>query len=297
MLHTSDFTSSVRNRIRPFPREARYPTTWGGQMTFAQIRDSLTPSINRLMRYYRYVEVDIPDMMAHGFMRLWEQLVAQPDFLMSVDQGGAVKWVMYRSGVSHYRKFYRREMYLEDLATRSGDPDEFVIDGLDHAHIVGYATYAEAVDLRLDIEQAISDLAQKYMHSLVHLAALYYITTSVGPDDAAAIAGRGGTKKCWWLTSVVKPLREELGAKLELFKLRQETWRDHHLAGVNAPLLRLVARYEAEGNLRMAATVQSLAAYESCQTLCQRLGLPKTTIHMLRRNAHRDLNRAYGCAS
>jgi hypothetical protein len=47
-------------------------------MTFAQIRDSLTPNINRLMRYYRYVEVDIPDMMAHGFMRLWEQLVDQP---------------------------------------------------------------------------------------------------------------------------------------------------------------------------------------------------------------------------
>jgi hypothetical protein len=119
----------IRSQIRPFPHVATYPTSWGGDMTFEQICDSLTPNINRLMRYYRYVEVDIPYMMAHGFMWLWEHLVEVPDFLTTVDHGGAIKWVMYRSGISHYRKFYRREMYLEELATRSGDPDEFIIDG------------------------------------------------------------------------------------------------------------------------------------------------------------------------
>lgn len=297
MSHDFDFSLSVSSKICPFPREAQYPTSWGGMMTFAEICDSLTPNINRLMRCYRYVEVDIPDMIAHGFISLWEKLVEQPDFLMSVDHGGALKWVMYRSGSSHYKKFYRREMYLEDLATRSGDPDEFIIDGYEGRYYTGHSDYSRYVDLRIDIERAIQHLAEKHMHSLPHLAALYYITTSVGPDDAAAIAGRGGTKKCWWLTSVVRPMREELREALELFKSRKDTWRDRHLAGEEAPLLRLVARYEAEGNCRMAATVQSLAAYESCQTLCQRLGLPKTTIHMLRRNAHRELNWAYGCVS
>lgn len=95
--------------------------------------------------------------------------------------------------------------------------------------------------------------------------------------------------------SVVKPMREELCEKLELFKPRQETWRDRHLAGMEAPLLRLVAHYEAESNLRMAATVQSMAAYESCKTLVERLELSKYTIHMLRRNAHKELNKVYGC--
>jgi hypothetical protein len=114
-------------------------------------------------------------------------------------------------------------------------------------------------------------MAEKYMDSLLDLAALYYIT-EVGPDDAAAIAGRSGTKKCWWLTSVVKPMREELCEKLELFKPCPETWRDRHLARVESPLLRLVARYEAEGNLRMAAKVQSMGAYESCTKLFERLG-------------------------
>jgi hypothetical protein len=138
----------LRSQIRPFPREAHYPTGWNGSMTFEEIRESLTPKINRLMRYYRYVDVDIPDMIAHGFMRLWEELSKQPDLLAKMDQGGATKWVMYRSGSSHYKKFYRREMYLEDLATRSNDPDDFIIDGYDrgHKHLV-----ARLILIRLSI--------------------------------------------------------------------------------------------------------------------------------------------------
>jgi hypothetical protein len=287
--------SSIRAKIRPFPRVVTYPTGWAGQRTFEQIYDDLIPSFNRLLRYYRNHELDIPDLIAHAFMRLWMDISADTSMLASVDKGGALKLLLNRANPQLYRKFYRREMYLEDIVTRSGDPDDFIIDGFDHSHIIGHATYAEAIELRVDIEKVIVEMAEKYMDSLPHLAAFYYITTEVGPDDAAAIAGRSGTKKCWWLTSVVKPMREELCEKLELFKPRQETWRDRHLAGVEAPLLRLVARYEAEGNLRMAATVQSMAAYESCKTLVERLGLSKYTIHMLRRNAHKELNKAYGC--
>lgn len=291
----NDVRSSIRAKIRPFPRVATYPTGWAGQRTFEQIYDDLIPSFNRLLRYYRNHELDIPDLIAHAFMRLWMDLSAEMSMLAAVDKGGALKLLLNRTNPQLYRKFYRREMYWEDIATRSGDPDDFIIDGYDHSHVIGYTTYAEAIDLRVDIEKVITEMAEKYIDSLPHLAALYYITTEVGPDDAAAIAGRSGTKKCWWLTSVVKPIREELCEKLELFKPRKQTWRDRHLAGVEAPLLRLVARYEAEGNLRMAATVQSMAAYESCKTLVERLGLSKYTIHMLRRNAHKELNKVYGC--
>lgn len=35
-------------------------------------------------------------------------------------------------------------------------------------------------------------MAEKYMDSLPHLVALYYIIIEVGPDDEAAIAGRSG---------------------------------------------------------------------------------------------------------
>jgi len=294
-MHDLTIHKSIKDQIRPFPRVATYATGWGGQRTFEQIYDDLTPNFNRLLRYYRNRELDIPDLIAHAFMRLWMDISADTSMLAAVDKGGALKLLLNRTNPQLYRKFYRREMYLEDIATRSGDPDDFIIDGFDHSHIIGHATYAEAIELRVDIEKVITEMAEKYMDSLPHLAALYYITTEVGPDDAAVIAGRSGTKKCWWLTSIVKPMREELSEKLELFKPRQETWRDRHLAGVEAPLLRLVARYEAEGNLRMVATVQSMAAYESCKTLVERLGLSKYTIHMLRRNAHKELNKIYGC--
>lgn len=285
----------IRAQIQPFPKIQQYPTGWNGSMTFEDIRTALTPSINRLMRYYRYVEVDIPDMIAHGFMRLWEALSTEPDLLANMDQGAATKWVMYRSNIQHYRKFYRRAMYLEDLATRSGNPDDFLIDGHDHSHLVGHAQFAEAIDLRIDIEQAMRHMAEKYQHSQAHLAALYYITTSVSPDDAAALAGRSGTKKCWWLTSVVKPLREELCALLGIFRPDRQTWQEKLRAGEDEPLLRLVEYYQTEGNERMVATLRGLAESESTKALMEKLTLPQSHVHYLRRNAHKALNLAYGC--
>ncbi|MAS36108.1 MAG: hypothetical protein CL610_19030 [Anaerolineaceae bacterium] len=285
----------IRTQIRPFPSEQHYPTGWNGNMTFAELRTTLTPSINRLMRYYRYVEVDIPDMIQHGFMRLWEELSKQSDLLSTLDQGGAVKWVMYRSGISHYRKFYRREMYLEDLATRSGDPDEFIIDGYEGGFYRDHARYAEAVDLRTDIEQVMTFMGEKYQHSRAHLAALYYITTSVALDDAAALAERSGTKKAWWLTSVVKPMREELCELLGLERPGRTTWQEKVRAGDDTPLLHLVDHFQKAGDDRMAVALRGLAKNESTQAMMDQLDLPKTHVHYLRRKAHQELNRAYGC--
>ncbi len=289
--------AKIRSEIRPLPREAHYPTGWNGDMTFVEIRETLTPKINRLMRYYHYVEVDMSDMIAHGFMRLWEELSTNPNLLTEMDHGGATKWVMYRSGSSHYKKFYRREMYLEDLATRSGDPDEFIIEGYDHHYIPDHANYAEAVDLRFDIEQAMHHMAKKYEHSLPHLAALYYITTSVSPDDAASLAGRSGTKKCWWLTSVVKPMREELCEILGLFRPGKTTWQEKLQAGEKEPLQTLVERFEKEGNTRMTTTLLALAEHRSTKSLMEVLELPKGHVNRLRCTAHHELNKAYQCRS
>jgi hypothetical protein len=287
----------IRSEIKPFPREAHYPTGWNGDMSFAEIRQILTPSINRLMRYYRYVEVDIPDMIAHSFMRLWEDLSKTPDLLAEMDIGGATKYVMYRSGSSHYKKFYRREMYLEDLATRSGDPDEFVIEGYDHSHRIGYATYAEAIDRRIDIEQVMRYMAEKYQHSRAHLVALYYITTNVTLEDAAELAERGGSKTCWWLTSVVKPIREELCELFGLSRPGKLTWQEKLQAGEKQPLLTLVERFEKAGDQRMTATLLALAEHGSTKSLMEQLELPKSHVHYLRRTAHQELNKVYQCRS
>jgi hypothetical protein len=50
-------------------------------------------------------------------------------------------------------------MCLEDLATRSGDPDEFVIDGYEGNFYTEHSDYSRRVDLRIDIERAIQHLA------------------------------------------------------------------------------------------------------------------------------------------
>ncbi|MEL6322298.1 MAG: hypothetical protein AAFQ57_16895 [Cyanobacteria bacterium J06626_14] len=295
MTDDSDIGERIRAHIRPFEHEVRYPVGWDDPLTFEEIRDSLTPNINRLMRYYRYVNADIPDMIAHGFMRLWEELSDNPDLLAEKDHGGAVKWVMHRSNNSHYRKFYRREMYREDFATRSGYPDEFLIDGYGHRYQYGHADFAEAVDLRIDIERAVQELAEKYQDSLPHLAALYYITTSVKPDDAAEIAGRGGTKKSWWLTSIVKPMRTELAEILDIHMPKRETWQDKFRAGDEDPLRELITDYNAQGKTQLSAVVESLSRFEDCRTLMEELGVNKGKVHRLRYKAHQALNDAYGC--
>ena len=287
--------ANIRARIRPFPQVRQYPTGWNGNMGFEDICAALMPSINRLMRYYRYVEVDIPDMIQHGLMRLWEELSRNPDLLAEKDQGGAVKWVMYRSGNSHYKKFYRREMYLEDLATRSGDPDEFIIEGYEGGFYTGHARYAHAVDLRLDIEQVIQFMGEKYHDSQAHLAALYYITTSVSQKDAAELAGRSGTKTAWWLTSIVKPLRAELCELLGLSRPGKTTWREKLQAGDESPLVQLIEHHQAAGNTQMTATLRNLAEAASTRMLMEQLAVNKSTAHYLRRTAHQALNTAYNC--
>jgi len=151
-----------------------------------------------LLRYYRNHELDIPDLIAHAFMRLWRDISANVFMLAAVEKGGAIKLLLNRTNPQLYRKFHHREIYLEDIATRSDNPDDFIIDGFDHSHIIGYATYAEVIELRIDIEKVITEMAEEYMDSLPHLAALYYTppksdqTTQQPSPDAVTRGNAGG---------------------------------------------------------------------------------------------------------
>lgn len=252
-------------QIKPFPRVAMYPTSWAQPMTFEQLHDDLTHYASNVMKSYGILPHQLPDCLQNGFMALWETLSAQRDFLAQKTRRQAVFFILARSKISTMQ--YQAGMYdsLDALVThdwnRTADEQ---IDGMQHRNGERWAGWATEIDMRIDIERIMHKLANKYMSSTKHLVALYYHTTQVG-KEAAAIAGKGGTKKCWWLTSVVKPMRSELCEKLELFAPTKETWQDRYSAGIEAPLLRLVERYEADGNLRMVATPQSMAAYESCK--------------------------------
>lgn len=186
-------------------------------------------------------------------------------------------------------------MYIEDLATRSGDPDDFLIDGYEGHFYLDHAQYAHQIDQRIDIEQVMRKTAEKYQDSPAHLAALCYITTNVALEDAAALVGRSGSKTAWWLTSIVKPMREELCELFGLSRPGKTTWQEKLQAGEDAPLKGLIEQHEQAGNDAMSTTLRHLAERKNTRALMERLDIPKTHAHYLRRMAHQELNRAYGC--
>ena len=291
----SSLCERIREHIRPFPRETRYVNGWTEPLTYAEIYDALCPGVTRLLSYYRNPQADIPDMVAHGFMRLWEALVADPDLLADKDLGGAIKYVMNRRAGSVYKKWYRREFGMLDLVPNSGDPEEFVIEGYGSGYHEGHARFTRVVDLRCDITDAMTRLSEKYADSLPHLAALYYITTEVSCEDAASLAGRGGSKRSWWMTSIVKPIREELRDMLGIPKQEKITWQDRIKDDEN-PMETLINKFKAEGNSRMVTTLSNLWMGQSCKELQECIDAPMTTVSYLRRTAHRHLNDVYGCS-
>ena len=211
--------NKIRESIQPFRHERLFQTGWADELSFAEIHTDLVPNLNRLLRYYRKPAVYIPDILQEGFMRLWWDLCQEPDMLEKASRDDALRMVLDRTRTPYFaRRAVTREVYLDDLATRSGDPDEFVIEGYEGRYYKAHSEFSRAVDIRIDFEDAMQQMAEKYMDSHAHLIALYYITTEVSPDDAAELADRGGTKKSWWLTSIVKPMREELAELLGLFQ-------------------------------------------------------------------------------
>lgn len=165
--------------------EAVFVTGWAGALTFAEIREQLTPNLYRLLRYYRRPEAELDDQHTHCFMPLWMELSANPAFLESASKNEALRRLLNRTNPHAYLKHDLHEISLEELADKSGEVDDFIIDGYSSGG-AGHAKYTRAVDLRLDIERAIQTLAHRHMNSLPHLVALYYITTSVNVDAAAA---------------------------------------------------------------------------------------------------------------
>ena len=122
--------NKIRESIQPFRHERLFQTGWAGELSFAEIHADLVPNLNRLLRYYRKPAAYIPDILQEGFMRLWWDLCQEPDMLAKVNRDDALRMVLDRTRTPYFaRRAVTREVYLDDLATRSGDPDEFVIEG------------------------------------------------------------------------------------------------------------------------------------------------------------------------
>ena len=129
------------------------------------------------------------------------------------------------------------------------------------------------------------------MHSHAHLIALYYIATGVKPDDAAELAG--GSKKNWWLTSIVKPVREEFAELLNVFVSTKLNWKKKFIRGDECPFWSVVDKFKGRQSHRMVEVLHGMAQLESCRSMAARLDLPMHIIHMYRRKAYDELRKAY----
>jgi hypothetical protein len=163
MSEATIIPSSIRQSIKPFRHERTFQTGWAGELSFAEIHADLIPNMNRLLRYYRKPVAYIPDILQEGFMRLWWDLCQEPTLLADANKGDALRMVLDRTRTpSFVRKSYSREVYLEDLATRSGDPDEFVIEGYEGRFFTEHSEFSRAIDIRIDFECVIQHMAEKF---------------------------------------------------------------------------------------------------------------------------------------
>lgn len=195
--------------IKPYPRVAVYSTSWAGYLTFQQIYDDLAHYASNVMKRNGFRPHEIPECLQNGFMVLWEMLVAQRDFLKEKTRRQAVFFIMARSKISSMR--YQEGMYDSLDALISDDwhntADEHVIDGIQHQRGERWAGWATEIDMRIDIERVMAKLANKYMPSLKHMVALYYLTTQVGKEDAAHIV----TTDVWrWFKKYGIPVQKDV---------------------------------------------------------------------------------------
>ena len=75
--------------------------------------------------------------------------------LAKANRDDALRMVLDRTRTPYFaRRAVTREVYLDDLATRSGDPDEFVIEGYEGRYYKAHSEFSRAVDIRIDFEDA-----------------------------------------------------------------------------------------------------------------------------------------------
>lgn len=195
---TSDFHSHIHSQIRPFPHIATYPTSWTEQpQTFEQIYGDLAHYATNVMKGKGIHRTNyLPDCIQHGFMALWLELSENKDFLAQKTRQQAVFFTLARCKISTLRYYDDKYDSLEALMSYDwrSSWDEHTITGFSAPSgwwnsMEQWATWATDIDIRIDVEQIMQKLAEKYADSFRHLVALYAVTTQVTRKDAAALAG------------------------------------------------------------------------------------------------------------
>jgi len=293
----NDIRSSIRAKIRPFPRVATYPTGWAGPLTFEQIAEELRPrAAKMLLKQYRVWPQDLDDCLQNGLMYVWEQLAAERKFLAQSSRLEAALIVCHRSKSTSIRKQNLRYEYLEDFWAKHDfkHPDELAVNGLERFKIGGerWATWATLVDIRIDIERAVLAVYEPVKDDFLGLLALYAATTGVTCKDLAYVVPGKGEEA---VRCRAVAIRDELRGLLGALAGNTKRWREKFDAGEVVPAMQLLVRHEQ--NVMMVKAIHSLLDGQSLRRSASALGCNVNTFQNYRKRANRQLAAVYGCTS
>jgi hypothetical protein len=287
----------IRSQIRPFPRVATYPTLWGGELSFEQISDDISPrAAKMLIRQYRVWPQDMDDCLQNGLMYIWQQLVEDRQFLAKMTIRDAAIIVCHRSKSTSIRKQNLRYEYMEDFWAKQDfkHPEEMRIGGLERFRIAGerWATWATLTDIRIDIERAVLTVYEQVKDDPAGLLALYAATTSTTSKDLAYVVPGKGEDAIRWRAAAI---RNQLRGMLGTLQREQPAWREKFDAGEVEPAMKLLERHP-EHDIRHAA-IRGLIEGKSSRQAAQAFGHNVNTLQYHRRRANKELAQAYGCTA
>jgi len=147
--------------------------TLSGARTFDQIHDQTRGLAAHIMRQEFYLDSydDIEDSLQFGYWKLWEKLVKDPTWLDGKPDSYIAKSVCFRAKRERQRciRYTMRNDILPETA-----------------HAPGYSRHgheARQIDRFIDIQLALSAVANFLDNDPLRLFVLYYITTDVTIKD------------------------------------------------------------------------------------------------------------------
>ena len=239
--------NKIRSQIRPYSDVPRYPTGWGGKLTFDEIAKTLSPLMAAKLGRFGHYDQDVPDYIQTGLMRLWLRLVEEPNLLA---KDGLYQSMWRTLAISKHTTILKRNKKFVMFTDMEGgaklDVDEYGISGYS-APMTGYksnerwAWWTAAVDSRLDITEALHAVAQEYADDIRGLVGLYILTTQV--EARAALAAHN------LATSMVyarmRGIRYRLQRLLKEYEpIKPRTWKERYDAGEVTPYLEVLALYK-----------------------------------------------------
>ena len=191
----------------------------------------------------------------------------------------------------------KRYDFFVDIEARTGiEVDEYGIHGDDTRVQIWdakerWAGFATRTDIQLDIERAITAIAERYADDITGLVALYILTTDTKPLQTIDAHNLPQSSVYARLDQIRERLRKLLA---EYKPTPRRTWRERFEDGEIAPYLEVVAHYEDRPLALAALYTLSTRAKVRHFVACER---DRRTVTRYRRAALKRLEAAYGQAA